>query len=151
MKNKSSVLYLFLLIGALILLYGCHSLSPITQIPTAVTTSSSSTAATIKEKPVTLPSNISNYSKAALLNNITPFIQTGIKSIQNNTPLSKQVLIPKLTANVIQCDYFAYQDYENGKISKKQLLQIIINTQKSITSLTSEFFQVNSIVINYPL
>jgi len=149
-KNYLLISLSFLIIIVLTLLFGCQS---IPQKGTSSTTPTPSGSATVLPlaKPESSPKNSSPYTKAALQNSITPFIQRGLNSIQNNTPLTQQLLIPKLMTNVIQCDYYAYIDFQKGIISQKEYLQVLGNTQKSISILTAAFNKVNHIVTQYPL
>lgn len=91
------------------------------------------------------------YTQVGLTEKLTPYIVQGsLKSLKNNTPLSLQLLLPKLEANVLQVPYFAYQDYRLGKITKAQYLTVVQNTQPSSQAIRDQFLTVNSVVLNYP-
>jgi len=155
--KKNTHFLITIIIGFIILLqlllFGCSSITTKQEPPAQGSTTqtvNSNTQTTTKQVKQKIPKGCSPYTQAALMNRVNPYIKKGYESISNNTPLSKQVLIPKLVANVLTCDYYAYLDYTNGIITQTQFFQCIQNTQGSIAFLSQNFFTINTLVMSYP-
>jgi len=94
----------------------------------------------------------SSYTKNALRKDFS--IQ--FNSIVHPTPDSTSITIvpsePNGIANVLVYVYYAYQDYQAGRISKKQFLEVMANTKGSIDFLTEIFnTNYNEVIKNDPI
>jgi len=94
----------------------------------------------------------SSYTKNALRKDFSTTVNSGFIPSQQSTPISVTPTQANIIANILVYVYYAYQDYQAGRISKKQFLEVMANTKGSIDFLTNIFnTNYNEVIKNDPI
>jgi|GEM_PF-530031 len=94
----------------------------------------------------------SSYTKNALRKDFSTTVNSGFIPSQQSTPITVTPTQANIIANILVYVYYAYQDYQAGRISKKQFLQVMANTKGSVDFLTNIFnTNYNEVIKNDPI
>jgi len=93
----------------------------------------------------------SSYTKIALHKDFSKAMNAHDGIEPGTTPLQIQQGTPQIIMNVLTYVLYAAHDYQQGKITGNQLIEVLNNTKGSADVLLSAFYKANKIVLTYPI